>query len=106
MSRHPITVRRRRKASRAKKARRQAREQRPTVGVYNPAAGQVGQVPLHEVRPVGPSKTQAKRVAARERAANDKAVRKLKDLDTRWGVGLGPVKARLKWMGQLFGGGR
>lgn len=105
MPRHPITVRRRRKASRAKRARRAERDSGPMVGIYNPAAGQVGRVPVDQVRLRGLSKTQAKRVAAREKAANDKAVQKLKDLDSRWGVGLGPVKARLKWMGQLFGGG-
>lgn len=105
MARHPITVRRRRKASRAKEARREAREQRVTVGVYNPAAGQVGQVPIEEVRPPGVSKTQEKKLEARVNFVQKRAERKLENLDRKWGLGLGPIKARLKWMGQLFGGG-
>ena len=56
MARHPVTVRRRRKASRAKKARREARGERATVGIYNPAAGQVGQVPIEEARPTSLAK--------------------------------------------------
>lgn len=106
MSRHLITVRRRRKASRAKKARREAREQRAMVGVYNPAAGQVGRIPADEARPPGLSKTQVKKVAVREKFVQERAERKLQGLDFKWGLGLGPIKARLKWMAQLFGGGR
>jgi hypothetical protein len=101
VSRHPITVRRRRKASRAKKVRRGLREAADRMReVYNPDVSHTGFKP----EPVT-SKTQQKKVDRQEHAVQERAERKLESLDRKWGLGLGPVKARLKWMGQLFGGG-
>ena len=50
-----------------------------------------------------PSKTSQKKQAREERAKNERAERKLQKLDARWGLGLGPIKARLKWMRDLLG---
>ena len=51
-----------------------------------------------------PSQTQAKKIARQVRVITERAERRLERLDSIWGLGLGPVKARLKWMKDLIGG--
>ena len=99
MARHLITVRRRRQASRRKKQRQAMRSEEERISeVYTPHMHS-GLIPVEE------SKTQANKIDRQERFVQERAERKLQKLDTKWGLGLGPIRARLKWMAQLFIGG-
>jgi hypothetical protein len=49
------------------------------------------------------SRTQQKKRDREARIVTDRAERRLKKMDSKWGFGLGPIKVRLKWMRDLLG---
>jgi hypothetical protein len=84
--------RRRRKGVRLREQRRrdvEAAELREAASAFIPVEPELSQ-------------TQAKKNEREQRTIKERAERRLKRLDEIWGIGLGPVKARLKWMTQLF----
>lgn len=96
MARHPMTIRIHRKAARRKKERRILRDERERIEeVYNPHGHVLKPEPIV-------SKTQQKKIEREERFVQERAERKLDKLDRRWGVGWGPIKARLKWMTEVI----
>jgi len=99
MARLPLVVRRRMKNVRKAEQRGAQRAQ-----VERNAPGEELREAFTAMIPVKPelSQTEAKRIDRQERVVQERAERRLGKLDSIWGFGIGPVKARLKWMTQLL----
>jgi len=94
MARLPIVVQRRRKAARIKQEKKAEKEEQGFAQHYVPKN-------LPVTTPV--SKTQQKKLDRQERFVQERAERKLKRMDERYGTGMGPIKKRLLWMKDLLG---